>query len=162
MAAVGRRHVSYRAPAALLVLAAAATLAGCAGSRKAPAVQSASPPEPQYAIGELTRNEQLVNEGAKLALADGCASCHLQGAKRSPGPNFDSFAGHDVTLADGRRTLVEERFLRQALLHPEETAIAGYEPAPMIRALAPLDLAGHPHDVQALIAFMEQIGPETG
>ena len=152
--------MSARALGSLAALAAA--LAGCASSAKAPPVQSASPPEPQYAVGELTRNEQLVNEGAKLALADGCAACHLQGAKRSPGPNFDSFAGHEVTLAGGRRTLVDERFLRQALLHPKENTIAGYEPAPMIRALAPLDLAGHPHEVEALTAFMEQIGPETG
>ncbi len=154
--------MSNRAIGSLAAFAAAGALAGCGGSHRAPSVQAASPPEPQYAVGELTRNEQLVNEGARLAVADGCASCHLQGAKRSPGPNFDSFAGHRVSLADGRRTLVDESFLRGALLHPQSSAVSGYDPAPMIRALAPLHLAEHPHDVEALTAFMEQIGPETG
>ncbi len=154
--------MSARVLGLLGALTATAVLAGCAGGRRTPSVQSASPPEPQFSVGELTRNEQLVNEGAPLAIRDGCAACHLQGAKTSPGPNFDSFAGHEVTLASGRRTLVDEQFLRQALLHPQANALAGYDPVPMIRALAPLDLAGHPHEVEALTAFMEQIGPEAG
>lgn len=150
------------APRALAALAAAALLAGCAGAGRAPAVQSASPPETQESVAPLEHNEQLVNQGAKLVVADGCAACHLEGAKTSPGPNFDSVAGHTVTLANGRRVFVDERFLRQALLDPGANAVKGYPSAPMIRALARLDLAAHPQQTEDLIAFMEQVGPETG
>ena len=149
-------------PLALTALAAGAVLAGCAGATRTPAVQSASPPEPQEQIAPLTHNEQLINEGARLVVAYGCAVCHLEGAKTSPGPNFDSFAGHRVTLADGRRVLIDEGFLQRALLHPAANSIRGYRSAPMISALARLDLAHHPQQVEALAAFMEQVGPETG
>ena len=67
-----------------------------------------------------------------------------------------------MTLANGRRVFVDERFLRQALLDPGANAVKGYPSAPMIRALARLDLAAHPQQTEDLIAFMEQVGPETG
>jgi hypothetical protein len=58
--------------------------------------------------------------------------------------------------------LVDEQFLREALLHPGRNQIKGYSPAPMLRAIKRLDLASHPHQVEALAAFIEQIGPEPG
>ena len=103
----------------------------------------------------------MVAEGARLIVADGCSVCHLPGASRADGPNFASFAGHEVTLADGRRTIVDERFLALSLLHPQKTELKGYDAAPMLAALRRLHLAREPRQVAALAAFIEQIGPET-
>jgi cytochrome c oxidase subunit 2 len=103
----------------------------------------------------------LVEEGARLVVSDGCSACHLNG---HPGtaPSFASFAGQQVTLADGRRVLVEERFLREALSDPRKTPIKGYALAPMLAAVTRLHLSGQPKQVAALAAFIEQIGPEPG
>ncbi len=80
----------------------------------------------------------------------------------SVGPDFAGFAGHAVTLADGRRVLVDEHFLREGLLHPEQAELKGYDPAPMLAAVRRLHLSGDPGQVAALAAFIEQIGPEQG
>lgn len=141
---------------ALLTCVLLAALSGCgtdtASSRSASA--------PAYVSEPFTHQQQLVEQGARLVVADGCSACHLIDSKRSIAPSFSSLAGHRVTLASGRTVLVDERFLREALLHPRRTQIKGYEPGPMLAALRRLHLASHPDQVTALAAFIEQIGPE--
>ncbi len=117
---------------------------------------------PAYVTAPFTHEEQLVEQGAHLAVADGCTACHLVGRAKSVGPDFAGFAGHAVTLADGRRVLVDERFLREGLEHPEQAELKGYDAAPMLAAVRRLHLAGEPGEVAALAAFIEQIGPEEG
>jgi cytochrome c oxidase subunit II len=97
-----------------------------------------------------------------LILSDGCSACHLDKTTHALGPNFASFAGHDVKLADGRHVLVDERFVREALLHPTKNPIAGYDPALMLTATEHLHLSSRPEQVAALAAFIEQMGPEPG
>lgn len=136
-------------------------LAGC-GAGGASSSQASLPSGEVQSVSEpFTAQEQLVQQGARLVVSYGCAACHLASAKHDVGPSFDHFAGHEVTLADGRRVLVDEHFLREALLHPEKYPIAGYDPEPMLTALRRLHLGSQPGHVAALVAFIEQIGPET-
>jgi cytochrome c oxidase subunit 2 len=116
---------------------------------------------PRYVSEPFTHEQQLIEQGARLVIADGCSACHLNASKRSIAPSFASFAGHRVTLRDGRSVLVDEQFLREALLDPSRTLIRGYDPAPMLAALARLHLSSEPQQVAALAAFIEQIGPES-
>lgn len=159
-----RRRVGGRSPltrsAAPLLAAATVALTGCAGGGAGTSPTTAAGSVPAYVTEPFTRQEQLVNQGARLVIADGCSSCHLMAHGERLGPSFDSFAGHRVTLADGRRVLVDESFLRKVLLDPQVEPLRGYPAAPMIAALAPLHLARHPREVTALAAFIEQIGPE--
>ena len=144
---------------AFLAMLAGALLTGCASSTT-PAVQSPSRPEPQFAPVSVNPTEQLVAEGATLIVSYRCAACHLPTAGPSVGPNFGRFAGHTVTLADGRRAVVDVRFLRRGLVHPDRYVIRGYDPTPMLRAVRHLNLDKDPSRVAALAAFIEQIGPE--
>jgi hypothetical protein len=148
---------------AVLWLSAAATLlllAGCGSARQPPDATSASRPEARFAP-VYTHEQRLVEQGAPLVVADGCSACHLPGRTTSDAPSFLDFAGHRVILRSGRRAVVNERFLRAALLHPARDPIRGYDPAAMIGVAQRLDLAHHPQQLAALIAFIEQVGPET-
>jgi hypothetical protein len=137
-----------------------ALLAGC-GSSAAPGAAGARPTSvPAYVSEPFTPEQRLIEQGAPLIVADGCSACHLNGAARSGAPSFSSFAGHRTTLTDGRSVLVDERFVREGLLHPRANELRGYDPAPMLAALARLRLASHPRQVAALAAFIEQVGPE--
>ena len=132
-------------------------LAGCGTSGGS---NGAASTEPSYVKEPFTHQQLLVEQGARLAVSYGCAACHLGAAGRGIAPSFASFAGHRVTLADGRRVLVDEHFIRLGLLHPESAEIKGYAPAPMLKAIRRLHLAENPGQVAALTAFIEQIGPE--
>jgi len=144
----------------MLASALGVVLAGCgAGGSSSSGSHAAS--VPSYVSEPFTNEQQLVEQGARLVVADGCASCHLSAKGKAIAPSFSSLAGHRVTLTDGRTVLVEERFLRESLLDPSRTLIKGYDPAPMLAALRRLRLASQPHQVAALAAFIEQVGPES-
>jgi mono/diheme cytochrome c family protein len=144
----------------LLACAAAGPLCGCgAGARTQSAATSSS--EAQF-TAPLTPEQHLVERGAHLFVADGCSGCHAIGAGSGVGPSFATPGASRLTLTDGRRVPVDERFLREALLNPRATELKGYPLAPMLAAVQRLHLSDHPTDVAALAAFIEQIGPEDG
>jgi hypothetical protein len=146
----------------LFGIAVLVSLSGCSASTGPSAQGSLTSTLPQYVAEPFTARQQLVEQGARLIVADGCAVCHLDKTRQAVGPSFDDFAGHDVTLADGRRVLVDERFLRETLLDPRKYPVKGYVAAPMIAATRRLRLGSRPEQVAALTAFIEQIGPEPG
>jgi cytochrome c2 len=148
--------------ASVIALVSAPTLAGCGSSGSSDGARSSTSNAPAYITAPFTHEQQLVEQGARLAVADGCTACHLVGKSQSVGPDFAGFAGHTVTLAEGRRVLVDEHFLREGLLHPDKAQLKGYDPAPMLAAVRRLHLSGDPGEVAALAAFIEQIGPEQG
>jgi cytochrome c oxidase subunit 2 len=137
------------------------SLTGCGTSGHTSSQGSLTSAEPSYVSEPFTHQQLLVEQGARLIVSYGCSACHLS-AGRKLAPSFASLAGHRVTLTDGRRVLVDEHFLREALLHPDREQIKGYDPAPMRRATKHLHLASYPQQVEALAAFIEQIGPEPG
>jgi hypothetical protein len=137
-------------------------LSGCGASSSTSAIDSPTPPEPQHAPEPFTHHQQLVEQGASLIVFDGCSACHLDKTTHSLGPNFANFAGHNVTLTDGHHVLVDEHFVREALLHPTKHPIVGYDPELMLTATEHLHLRSRPQQVAALAAFIEQMGPEPG
>lgn len=150
---------SMRAPA-LLAGTILLALSSCGASRTPSTRGTLSSTVPSYVTEPFTHEQQLVEQGARLVVADGCAACHLSGNGKGIAPSFSSFAGHRVTLADGRSVLVDEPFVREGLLRPRTSELAGYDPEPMLAALARLHLGGQPQQVAALAAFIEQVGPE--
>lgn len=153
-----RRRSPALVPLVLATLLAGATLlvlTGCGASGGASAERV-----PTYESEPPTHEQQLVERGAPLIVADGCAACHLLASARRIAPSFTSLAGHRVTLADGRHVLVDERLIREALRRPAAYAMKGYDAAPMIAAVRRARLAHDPRAVEELAAFIEQVGPE--
>jgi hypothetical protein len=137
-------------------------LAGCGASATTSSESASHSSVPAYVTEPFTHEQQLIEQGARLVVADGCSACHLTLTKPGLAPSFSSFAGHRVKLRDGRKILVDEHFLREGLLHPRGAILKGYDPAPMLAALARLHLDSRQQQVAALAAFIEQIGPEPG
>lgn len=137
----------------------AVALAGCGSGTRSPA-GAGTASVPAYVREPFSAQQELIAEGARLIVSEGCSACHLDTTRSSLGPNFDSLAGHVVTLRSGRRVLVDESFLRESLRDPAGGELAGYDPAPMLQALAHLGLAHKPRQVAALAAFIEEVGPE--
>lgn len=148
--------------AVLLASVTVASLSGCGASRTQNTQAPLTSTEAEYAAEPFTSHQQLIAQGARLIVSDGCAACHLMRVGQGIGPSLASFAGHHVTLAGGHRLLVDERFLREGLRKPRKDPINGYDPTPMIRAVERLHLSSRPQQIAALAAFIEQIGPEPG
>ncbi len=141
-----------RGAAVLLVSLGAGLLGGCGGG-------AAAPRDGDTFSNILSPGERVENDGGRLFITDGCAACHKITGAASAGPSLDSFVARTVRLRDGRKAKVDESFLREALLDPRQTAIAGYPPAPMLEALARHPVS--PSEAAALASFMENVGPEA-
>jgi CxxC motif-containing protein (DUF1111 family) len=143
----------------LAVALLALTLAGCGTAATHDTVSTSATSTPAYITAPFNQEQKLVVKGAGLIVSDGCAACHLNAHASGLGPNFNSFAGHQVRLRDGRQVRVDEHFVREGLRHPAANELDGYDAKPMLMALARVHL--RPAQVQALAAFIEQVGPET-
>jgi len=116
--------------------------------------------EPPPVTSSLSHHEELIAAGGNLAIADGCSTCHTEAQSSRLGPSFYSFAGHDVRLASGRTVLVNEAFVKRELENPEREPMSGYSPRLMWNTLRRLHVHLDRHSIEALAAFVEQIGPE--
>jgi hypothetical protein len=154
------RRAALGATLGALASASLLALAGCGSGAASSSRRAGTSSTPAYVTEPFTHEQQLVEQGARLVVSDGCAACHLIASARGIAPSFSSFAGHRVKLAGGHSVVVDEAFVREGLLHPGANRLSGYDPTPMLVAVERLDLAAHTGQVAALAAFIEQVGPE--
>jgi cytochrome c oxidase subunit 2 len=66
--------------------------------------------------------------GEKLYSQRGCQSCHSLDGSRMVGPSFQGLYGMtDHKMSDGSSVTVDENYLRQSILKPEEKIVQGYQ-----------------------------------
>ena len=128
------------------------------GAAKQAGTTGSSSPTSTYVTEPFTHQQRLVEKGAHLVVADGCSACHLSSLGAHIAPAFADLAGHHVELTDGRRVLVDERLVRQALGHPAAFVIKGYDPQSMLQAIRRAHL--NSAEIAELAAFVEQVGAE--
>lgn len=99
--------------------------------------------------------DNLAREGEALFAEFGCGGCHAS-ASRIHAPKLAGLFGSLVTLADGRRLTADDTFLRNAILHPRDNAVAGYA------AIMP-DYAGiaDTEQVDALVAYLKTLNQQA-
>lgn len=69
-----------------------------------------------------------VTRGKALAETMGCLSCHSTDGTTLVGPTWKNMYGHEVTLIDGTRVMVDELYLRRAILQPNDEIVEGFQP----------------------------------
>ncbi|MFC6645856.1 cytochrome c oxidase subunit II [Granulicella cerasi] len=78
-------------------------------------------------LQESTSGMSLAQNGERLFASMGCNACHT-GNAAARGPNLAGVYGTKLTLANGSQVLVNEAYLRDAILNPSEHITAGYAP----------------------------------
>jgi cytochrome c oxidase subunit 2 len=69
----------------------------------------------------------LAENGVRLYASMGCNACHT-GDAASRGPSLAGVYGSKLRLASGSEVLVNEAYLRDAILNPAQHITAGYAP----------------------------------
>ena len=95
--------------------------------------------------------------GAKLYVSKTCNTCHSIDGRAMNGPSFQGVYGHEVTLADGSKLIVDENYIRESILNPQSKVVAGYQPImPTFQGLV------QAHEIDALIAFIKTLDKKEG
>src|SRR6202012_55584 len=77
---------------------------------------------------QSTSGMSLAQNGERLFASMSCNACHT-GTATAKGPNLAGIYGSKVQLTDGSQVLVNEAFLRDAILNPSQHVPAGFTPS---------------------------------
>ena len=86
-----------------------------------------SPDDYQKWTQESTSGTSLAQNGERLFASMGCNACH-SGSAAARGPNLAGVYGSKLTLTNGSQVLVNDAYLRDAILSPSQHITAGYAP----------------------------------
>jgi cytochrome c oxidase subunit 2 len=78
-------------------------------------------------LQQSTSGMSLAQNGERLFASMGCNSCH-SGNAAARGPNLAGVYGARLTLTDGSQRLVNDAYLRDAILNPSQHVTAGFAP----------------------------------
>lgn len=109
--------------------------------------------------------------GALLVQRNGCVQCHSIDGKAGIGPSFRELYGHTFATRDGRTVTADDDYIRQSILEPMATIVAGFEPVMPTYAGKLKD-----QEITAIIAYLKTLsslgggaaevpagsGPDTG
>ncbi|HMO04799.1 MAG TPA: c-type cytochrome [Kiritimatiellia bacterium] len=107
---------------------------------------------PVRAAVKAAAEETPVQAGQRLFAELGCIACHgaVAGAL---GPSLTGVYGHEVDLADGRKVLADEAYVRESILEPMASVVAGYAPVmPAFKGIVTDD------QLDKLVAYIKSIG----
>jgi cytochrome c oxidase subunit 2 len=76
---------------------------------------------------ESTSGMSLAQNGERLFASMGCNACH-SGNAAARGPSLAGVFGSKLTLTNGSQVLVNEAYLRDAILNPSQHVTSGYAP----------------------------------
>jgi cytochrome c oxidase subunit 2 len=76
---------------------------------------------------ESTSGMSLAQNGERLFASMGCNACH-SGNAAARGPNLAGVYGSKLTLTNGSQVLVNDAYLRDAILNPSQHVTAGFNP----------------------------------
>jgi len=86
-----------------------------------------TPDDYQKWLAQSTSGMSLAQNGERLFASMGCNACH-SGNAAARGPNLAGVYGSKLTLTDGSQVLVNDAFLRDAILNPSQHITAGFAP----------------------------------
>jgi cytochrome c oxidase subunit 2 len=86
-----------------------------------------SPEDYQKWTQESTSGTSLAQNGERLFASMGCNACH-SGSAAARGPNLAGVYGSKLQLTSGSEVLVNDAYLRDAILNPSQHVTAGYAP----------------------------------
>lgn len=66
--------------------------------------------------------------GEKLFVEKGCISCHSPTGAPSAGPTLKGLFGREVELADGRKIIADENYIRESIGEPFTKLVKGFPP----------------------------------
>jgi cytochrome c oxidase subunit 2 len=78
-------------------------------------------------LEQSNSGQSLAQNGERLFASMGCNSCH-NGTAAARGPSLAGVYGSKLTLTDGRQILVDDAYIRNAILNPSEHVTAGFAP----------------------------------
>jgi cytochrome c oxidase subunit 2 len=105
---------------------------------------------------ELSDDISPVQLGEKLFVSKACITCHSIEGKTLTGPHLNGIFGERIPLDEGGFAIVDENYIRESLLDPQASIVAGFQPVmPTYQGIL------KDKQVDALIAYIKSLKGDT-
>jgi cytochrome c oxidase subunit 2 len=94
--------------------------------------------------------DPLAARGRELSQAHGCLGCHSIDGSPSVGPTWRNLYGKTETLVGGATVLVDDAYLRRAIVEPNAEVVQGFPPV-----MPPSNFSDE--DMAAVIAYIKEL-----
>lgn len=114
-------------------------------------------PGPEYdawlaAVSDIFSGRTLEQVGELLYTRLGCKACHTTDGNRLVGPSFQELFGHEFDTRQGVRITADAAYIRESILEPNVSVIAGYEPV-----MTPYAGRISDREIEALTAWLQTL-----
>lgn len=93
-----------------------------------------------------------VEYGRNLFRTKACYTCHNIDGTSAVGPALNGIVGKSVVFASGKQVTVDENYIRESILNPQASVVAGYQPVmPTYQGIL------NDRQVDALIAYIKSL-----
>lgn len=90
--------------------------------------------------------------GEALFTKKACKTCHSVEGKTLTGPHLNGIFGSEVDIVGGGKVVIDENYIRESLLNPQASIVAGYQPVmPTFQGIL------KDREIDALIAYIKSI-----
>ena len=104
------------------------------------------------ASADPSRGKTPVEFGEILYTKKGCIACHKVDATAGIGPTWKSIWGTTVELADGRKVLVDEAYVKESMMEPAADVVKGFPPI-----MPPFKGVVSDKEADALVAYIQSL-----
>ncbi len=119
-----------------------------------------SGPAYQQWLESAGTSQDLVAQGQKLFVANGCGGCHQNGLSGGGGtvraPSLNGVYMRPVPLSDGTVVVADDRYIHDSILYPKERVVASYDPVmPSFKGVIGEE------DLVKIIAYIKSLAPRV-
>jgi cytochrome c oxidase subunit 2 len=125
-----------------------------AGASSPPATAPATPAPPPAAAPTASALSGAAKAGEQLFTGIfACSACH-QAGQSVLGPNLAGVPGSMIDLADGKRVLADDAYLRESILNPTAKIVRGFQPL-----MPPFQGRVSDEQLAQLLAYIKSLAP---
>jgi len=89
---------------------------------------AAAQDEQPIASEDVDFRGNLLEQGRRVAVVQGCFKCHSVDGSQHVGPTWLDLYNRKVKLEDGRSVVADEAYLTRSMMEPNAEIVAGYKP----------------------------------
>ena len=107
-------------------------------------------------VDDVYKGRTMAEAGEFLANRTGCAVCHSTNGDPLVGPTFRNLYGYEFETTDGGAALADDAYIRESILDPAASIIAGFQPV-----MTPYGAMLDDKDIEAITAWLKTLSDKA-
>jgi len=108
-------------------------------------------------VSDIFKGRTMPEVGELLYTRLGCMACHTTTGHKLVGPSFLDMYGFEFDTVEGKRITVDDAYIRESILDPNVSVIAGYQPV-----MTPFAGLVTDQEIEAITAWLKTLSSKGG